>query len=1254
MPLEEGEGVPESQVSFYDIAGHNHDGANSTRIDFSAYNILDVIDIGQLRDIIMGTVNNSTLSPNMLQVGSPGGIILIDGAAPSTVTNLTASSSASTTSDGNIFINVSWVGSTNDSINRYVVELHKSETGINGTYVITRSHETTALSHQFERIDNNAGDGGNIYYKVIVYAISPVGIYSLPATSSGIAPAVNSTPPANATFNDDYTVFDEGVKATFKGIFIYLDDNIEFDVKELRGRYEYQVSINKTSFDTSANLKASGKSKSTYLIVNNLDVRASAGGSKIDYYLRIRAINSSGTPSAWVYYKNTADGGSNGVGTTTATDASAINVLEVDASSDILVNSITANQIAADTITASEILAATITGDELNSITINASRYIQSPDYVTGDTGWRIEGDGNAEFSEATIRGVIYANTGRIGGTNGWTIASGVIQKGTGSGTFILGVDDGSGVPFMRLGLKTSFASANSGVWLDTSLGMAIGSNAWHIDTSGNMWWGAYSSYAAAVTKISSSGDIDFKSGSIDIGGSDSTSWHVDSEGNMWWASATLAAADYKITNWGGIYAPFARLGTVWDVNLSLITNVPAALGNDYNHIQAIVLDSPQGMISAAGGKAVMRGYNSVSSNPNDVRIGIDGSGDQNPSFNASNDIVMFYDASVPKIQFSVEDALLVDDGDVTINDGLTLTGSPTNSVGSYMLSRNAGGSLVWNGTALGGTYTWGASLSETNGTVNHDPFGYTAGDPYVGGYGSYVRTIWYDSEGHLTSIDTETEDTLNVYCDAPSTNPGNVPDRHVNDGISMNFGNSEDFKIQHSGTNTYLSQPGYGNLYVRHINSGDLYLQSGSGGKVFLQTGATNNTSSQTTALHCTGANVHVAGTLSKSSGSFDIVHPVLEGSRLRHSFIEGPQADLIYRGTVVLGADPVSINMDVEFGMSVGTWEALNCSPWSMVTASGKSLEWSFEGSSLTIQGDEGTVCNWMVVGERHDDHMKSASCSIADSDGHLMLEYLDSESDDGDPGVGISMGGNGVPLVEGATPLPGPLGGIPTASSSQSSDGWSKTKNVSKEWGFALSDDGDTAVYMKAGTGNGLPIHVSGDVLTTSSTRTALTDNIVALNPDESLGKIMGLRPVSFTYRPEHIGDGDDSSVTTHKQYGLLAEEAYAVDPWFATFGWVDPDDAGRQASQIGNTLASDDAVPVDISVRAVMAQVVAATQSVNQKSIDSLGLAQNAIDYCNDFDAKYLAKLPASQAETALINDLVTRLEAAEAKIAALEA
>ena len=93
----------------------------------------------------------------------------------------------------------------------------------------------------------------------------------MPATSSGIVPAVNTTPPANTTFNDDYAAFDEGVKPAFKGMFVYLDDNTEFDVKELRGKYEYQVSVNKTSFDTTANLKASGKSKSTYFLVNNLE-----------------------------------------------------------------------------------------------------------------------------------------------------------------------------------------------------------------------------------------------------------------------------------------------------------------------------------------------------------------------------------------------------------------------------------------------------------------------------------------------------------------------------------------------------------------------------------------------------------------------------------------------------------------------------------------------------------------------------------------------------------------------------------------------------------------------------------------------------------------------------------------------------------------------------------------------------------------------------------------------------------------------
>ena len=133
---------------------------------------------------------------------------------------------------------------------------------------------------------------------------------------------------------------------------------------------------------------------------------------------------------------------------------------------------------------------------------------------------------------------------------------------------------------------------------------------------------------------------------------------------------------------------------------------------------------------------------------------------------------------------------------------------------------------------------------------------------------------------------------------------------------------------------------------------------------------------------------NLAINGSLSKGSGSFDIPHPVLEDKRLRHSFIEGPYADLIYRGTVTLGAEPVTICMDEQYGMAEGTWKALNTNPWSIVSASGKLVEWSLDECKLTITGDEGTVCQWMVIGERKDQHMIDTDST--NNDGRLILEY------------------------------------------------------------------------------------------------------------------------------------------------------------------------------------------------------------------------------------------------------------------------
>lgn len=134
----------------------------------------------------------------------------------------------------------------------------------------------------------------------------------------------------------------------------------------------------------------------------------------------------------------------------------------------------------------------------------------------------------------------------------------------------------------------------------------------------------------------------------------------------------------------------------------------------------------------------------------------------------------------------------------------------------------------------------------------------------------------------------------------------------------------------------------------------------------------------------------VTVDGALSKGSGTFDIAHPVKGGDwRLRHSFIEGPQADLIYRGTVTLAGGTATVDLDAASNMTAGTWEALCRDPWTMAASSGNAVEWVLDGSTLTITGPADAVCNWMVIAERQDDHIKADS-PIADADGHLILEY------------------------------------------------------------------------------------------------------------------------------------------------------------------------------------------------------------------------------------------------------------------------
>jgi len=134
------------------------------------------------------------------------------------------------------------------------------------------------------------------------------------------------------------------------------------------------------------------------------------------------------------------------------------------------------------------------------------------------------------------------------------------------------------------------------------------------------------------------------------------------------------------------------------------------------------------------------------------------------------------------------------------------------------------------------------------------------------------------------------------------------------------------------------------------------------------------------------------VTGALSKGSGSFKIDHPLKPNTHhLVHSFIEGPQADNIYRGRVILVEGKAEINLDTAFGMTEGTFKALNGNIQCFTT---NESGWTpvigvISGNTLKIFAKEpcSEEISWMVVGERIDPTIVEADWT--DSSGKVIVE-------------------------------------------------------------------------------------------------------------------------------------------------------------------------------------------------------------------------------------------------------------------------
>ncbi len=109
---------------------------------------------------------------------------------------------------------------------------------------------------------------------------------------------------------------------------------------------------------------------------------------------------------------------------------------------------------------------------KLTAGSIAVGEYIQSTGYVAGSAGWRIDGSGNAEFSNAVVRGTVYATNGQFYGTllggAATTYSSGVgFYAGLDSATFKWRVGDPTGTRVQWDGASIRAQNADASRLLD-------------------------------------------------------------------------------------------------------------------------------------------------------------------------------------------------------------------------------------------------------------------------------------------------------------------------------------------------------------------------------------------------------------------------------------------------------------------------------------------------------------------------------------------------------------------------------------------------------------------------------------------------------------------------------------------------------------------------------------------------------------------------------------------------------------------
>ena len=154
----------------------------------------------------------------------------------------------------------------------------------------------------------------------------------------------------------------------------------------------------------------------------------------------------------------------------------------------------------------------------------------------------------------------------------------------------------------------------------------------------------------------------------------------------------------------------------------------------------------------------------------------------------------------------------------------------------------------------------------------------------------------------------------------------------------------------------------------------------------------------------------VQVFGNLAKSSGTFLIDHPKNPlNKNLRHGFVEAPEYLNIYRGVVDLEDGRMSVDIDAAFGMSDGTFAALNVEVCAFLqTQFGPERVWlegPADSGKFTIISENpqsSAAIAFMVTGRRNDPYVVHLDPTCERGTGRFIPEFdkpIEGKYDDAD---------------------------------------------------------------------------------------------------------------------------------------------------------------------------------------------------------------------------------------------------------------